>query len=175
MRFFLKRVLPVAVLVWVVAVCTTFARRHGEQPVEADAVVVLQGSKTRLPEGLKLVREGYAPLLVVSQRDVEHYADGLCAPRQKIVRAQVICFVSDPFSTRGEARFVGRLARERGLERIDVVTSQFHVFRAKILFERCYDGDLRMVGASQPVWKLPLYAVKESAKLAYQLTLARDC
>jgi hypothetical protein len=32
-----------------------------------------------------------------------------------------------------------------------------------------------MVGSSEPLWKFPLYAVQETAKLAYQLTFQRSC
>ena len=77
--------------------------------------------------------------------------------------------------TRGEARFIGKLAEQHDAKRIDVVTSQFHVFRAGILIRRCYHGGLRMVGAPQQWWKLPVQAVSETAKLAYQVVFARSC
>jgi uncharacterized SAM-binding protein YcdF (DUF218 family) len=137
--------------------------------------VVLQGSKTRLPLGLKLVREGYAPLLVISRGDHKPLEGRLCAGRERIPRVTVLCFEANPPSTRGEAEFIGRLAAKRGADRIDVVTSQFHVFRAGILIRRCYHGDLRMVGAPQQWWKLPLQALSETAKLTYQVAFARGC
>jgi uncharacterized SAM-binding protein YcdF (DUF218 family) len=87
----------------------------------------------------------------------------------------VLCFDASPSSTRGEAEFVGRLAKERKASRIDVVTSQFHVFRAGMLMRRCYHGELRMVGAPQQWWKLPVQAVSETLKLGYQLTFQRGC
>ncbi len=175
MGFVLKRAIPFVVVVWVVAVAATFALHHGGRPFHADAVVVLEGSKTRLPVGLELVRKGYAPLLVVSEGDRKQLEATLCAPHQTVVRARVVCFRANPLSTRGEAEFIGRLAARRRLSQIDVVTSQFHVFRAEILIDRCYHGRLGMVGASQPFWKLPWYAATETAKLAYQLVVARGC
>ena len=175
MKFVLKRALALAFCIWVIAVIAIFARNHGGQPVRADAVFVLQGSKTLLPEGLKLVREGYAPLLVVSYGDRKKLEARLCAPGQTVVSARVICFEANPASTRGEAEFIGLLGREKGLSRINVVTSQFHVFRAGLLIERCYHGDLHMVGATQQAWKLPWYALTETAKAAYQLVFDRRC
>ena len=175
MGFVLKRLLPLAVLAWVIAVTAAFALHHGGRPIHADAVVVLEGSKARLPEGLKLVREGYAPLLVVSRGDRKELEARLCAAHQRVVPVRVVCFYANPLSTRGEAEFIGRLAAKRGLSRIDVVTSKFHVFRAEIVIGRCYHGELRMVGTSQPFWKLPWYALTETAKLVYQLTVARRC
>jgi uncharacterized SAM-binding protein YcdF (DUF218 family) len=168
-------VLATVVLAWAAAAAIVFALYHGRDPIRADAVVVLQGSKTRLPVGMKLVEEGYAPLLVISRGDRRQLENRLCSGRQRIPRVTVLCFDANPSSTRGEAEFVGRLAKRRGANRIDVVTSQFHVFRAGMLMRRCYHGELRMVGAPQQLWKLPLQALSETLKLGYQLVIQRSC
>jgi hypothetical protein len=49
-------------------------------------------------------------------------------------------------STRGEAETIGRLARANHWRRVTVVTSSFHVTRARILLERCHAGPLTVVG-----------------------------
>jgi uncharacterized SAM-binding protein YcdF (DUF218 family) len=175
MRFLLTRALPIAVLAWVVGVSVIFVFDHGEHPVPADAVVVLVGSKTRLPVGVRLVQQGFASLLVVSRGGRTKLERRICAGHEALLHAHVLCFTAVPNSTRGEAEFIGRLAKRRGLSRIDVVTSQFHVFRARLLIGRCYHGELRMVGAPQEWWRLPWYAVGETAKLLYQLVVARAC
>jgi uncharacterized SAM-binding protein YcdF (DUF218 family) len=175
MGFLLKRALPLAALAWALVVSVIYVLDHGEHPIRADAVVVLQGSDTRLPLGLRLVREGYAPLLVISRGSHKKLERRLCEGRQKVSRVRVLCFYADPLSTRGEARFIGQLARKRKLSRVDVVTSQFHVFRAGIVVRRCYHGKLRMIGAPQVDWKLPWDAVTETSKLVYQLLVARSC
>jgi uncharacterized SAM-binding protein YcdF (DUF218 family) len=167
--------LPIALLVWVLAAGAVYLFDHGGSPIHADAVVVLQGSKTRLPKGLQLVEQGYAPLLVISRGDRKTAESRLCAGKGVAAHVRILCFTANPPSTRGEAEFIGRLAKARGLSTIDVVTSQFHVFRARIVIARCYHGRVQMVGASQPAWKLPWYAVNETAKLAYQLVVARSC
>ena len=43
------------------------------------------------------------------------------------------------------------------------------------MIRRCYHGKLVMVGAPQQWWKLPWQALSETAKLGYQLTIARSC
>jgi uncharacterized SAM-binding protein YcdF (DUF218 family) len=157
----------------VVAAVALFVVHHDDPPMRADAVVVLAGTPERLPVGLRLMRQGYAPLLVVSTptrpNDLYRLVCGGGA------RFRVLCFRADPYSTRGEAREIGRLARERGWTAVDVVTSYFHDFRARLLVRRCYRGRLRTIGAPQTGWKLPWYALTESAKLAYQLVFARGC
>src|SRR5579872_516326 len=141
----LLKVVAAAVFLWAAAAAIVFAVDHGGSPVYADAVVVLSGSRTRLPVGLRLLHEGYAPLLLVSAGGGSRLERQVCGAQS----AKVRCFTANPYSTRGEAETIGRLARTLHLTRIDVVTSQFHVFRAHLLISRCYHGKLRMVGAPQ--------------------------
>ena len=137
----------------------------------ADAVVVLFGGRARLPVGVELVERGVAPVLVVSQgRERSWRSPGLCDRRD----IRVVCPVADDESTRGEARLIGRLARERGWDSLVVVTSRFHLLRARLLIERCYGGRLALVGARQPRWRLPLQIVLEWGKLA-RAGILRGC
>jgi uncharacterized SAM-binding protein YcdF (DUF218 family) len=146
-----------------------FLVHHGDSPAKADAVVVLSGTDQRLPVGQRLVREGYAPLLVVSRSNDPTAAErGACS-------TGALCFRAKPYSTRGEARAIARLAAARGWRMVDVVTSQFHVFRARIVIRRCYHGGLRMIGASQSPLRLPIDMANESLKLVYQEVFARGC
>jgi uncharacterized SAM-binding protein YcdF (DUF218 family) len=169
-----KRALGLLIVAWVFGAIALFGIHHHGPPVHADAVVVLEGSNSRLPRGVQLVDEGYAPLLVVSRGGNKKLEAKVCNHTLH-VPARVLCFYADPSSTRGEAEEIGRLAERLKWKTIDVVTSQFHVFRARMLIRRCYHGELHMVGSSQPEWKFPLYAVQETAKLAYQVIFARSC
>jgi uncharacterized SAM-binding protein YcdF (DUF218 family) len=168
-----RRLLVVAgalLAVWLAVAIALFVVHHDDEPIRADAVVVLQGSDTRLPVGYRLVEEGYAPLLIVSRGSRLKLERRVCSGRTPV---RAVCFQAT--STRGEARTVAKLARERNLRRLDVVTSEFHVLRARIVFERCYDGELRLVGSANPTWRMPWILVTETAKLAYHLVVARDC
>jgi uncharacterized SAM-binding protein YcdF (DUF218 family) len=134
---------------------------------------VLSGSPTRLPRGLALVRAGWAPLLVVSRStdptDLELRA---CAHRLDV---RVLCRRADPYSTEGEAKMVRALVRQRGWGAVDVVTSRYHVFRARLLLRRCLDGPLRVVAAPNQTWLLPADAVLEGLKLVYHEVVHRGC
>ena len=148
-----------------------FVLREDDPVARADAVVVLFGGRARLPVGVELVERGVAPMLVVSQgRDRAWRSPGLCGRRD----IRVLCPVAADESTRGEARLIGRLARERGWDSLVVVTSRFHLLRARLLVERCYGGRLALVGAGQPRWRLPVQVVLEWAKLARAVIL-RGC
>jgi uncharacterized SAM-binding protein YcdF (DUF218 family) len=80
-----------------------------------------------------------------------------------------------PFSTRGEARTIARLARRRNWHSIVVVTSTFHITRADMLFRRCYRGHLWVVGSGSTWWRLPVEWASETGKLIVQLTVERSC
>ena len=165
----------VAILLCAIAAAVAlFVVDHGDSPMRADAVFVMSGSPTRLPVGVKLVRQGYAPLLVVSRSTsaVTDLERRVCAHR---LRLRVLCVRAHPYSTVGEAETIARLARARGWNRIDVVTSEYHVVRARILVERCYHGQLRVVGAPDQLWLLPVDAALESVKLVYHELVHRGC
>jgi uncharacterized SAM-binding protein YcdF (DUF218 family) len=165
----IARLLLLLVAVYVAAAVYLFVVHHDDRPARADAVVVLSGTQERLPVGERLVREGYAPVLVVSR------ATNPKPRERRACRSGAICFRAVPYSTRGEARAIARLAAEHHWRTVNVVTSQFHIFRARMVIRRCYHGGLRMIGAPEPSWRLPYDAVKESAKLVYQEVVARDC
>jgi uncharacterized SAM-binding protein YcdF (DUF218 family) len=146
-------------------------------PAHAGVVVVLSGDKRRLPPALALIRRGVAPVLAISTVErTRHWplAERLCAAG-RYRGARVLCFDAVPFSTQGEARTIGRLARVRDWASIVVVTSTFHVTRAKLLFDRCADVPVRVLGASSPWWRLPEEWAFESGKLLVQLTIRRSC
>jgi uncharacterized SAM-binding protein YcdF (DUF218 family) len=146
-------------------------------PAHADAVVVLSGGRERLPAGMKLVRRGIAPVLAISSVGRTRpwpLGERLCA-RRRYEEARVLCFAAVPYSTRGEAETVARLARLHGWHRIVVVSSTFHLTRARMLFRRCWHGGLWLVGVGSTWWKLPLNWATETAKLVYQLTVQRGC
>jgi uncharacterized SAM-binding protein YcdF (DUF218 family) len=106
----------------------------------ADAVVVLAGGDgERLDRGFELVRAGVAPTLVASTGP-----RALCNSSQPF---EVLCFTPSPETTRGEAEAIGQLARQHGWTRIVLVTSTYHMLRAKLLVDRCYAGTIEAAPA----------------------------
>lgn len=152
-----------------------FVFPHMDRVTHADAVVVLSGGKSdRLPKGLKLVQEGVAPTLVISDGHAQDYpqANKLCKGGRPF---RVVCFRPDPYSTRGEAEGVARLARKYHWRSLVVVTSRYHVFRARILFERCFKGPLAVTGSMPSLKNMVNGALQEWPKLVYEETLVRTC
>ncbi len=113
------------------------------EPARADAVVLLSGDGARLPKALALMERQVAPSLVfVGQPDTIEVMD-ICRVPQPF---EVVCLRPDPDTTQTEAQATGRLATERRWRSIVVVTSRFHLVRARMLFRRCFDGVVDAVG-----------------------------
>jgi uncharacterized SAM-binding protein YcdF (DUF218 family) len=116
----------------------------------ADAVVVFDGGRgERLRAARALMARGVAPTLLISagrELDADD-ADGLCAEPQPF---EVVCFTPQPDTTRGEARALAEIARRRDWDAVAVVTSTYHVSRARMLVERCYGGRLDVIAATPP-------------------------
>lgn len=175
----LARIVLALAAVWVVLclVFFTWSPWQTGAPAKADVVVVLSGGRERLPPALALIRRGVAKTLAissVSRTKPWPLGHRLCRAR-RYAGATVLCFDAIPFSTRGEAETVARLARARGWTRVVVVTSRFHITRAHLVFRRCYHDRLWFVGVSRTWWKLPAEWVSETGKLVYQLTVQRTC
>ncbi|MGI9080417.1 MAG: YdcF family protein [Acidimicrobiales bacterium] len=145
-----------------------------DQPPHADAVVLLSGDGARLPVALRLMDRHVAPTLVfVGQPDIVAVAD-LCRTPQAF---EVVCLRPTPDNTRTEAQVASRLARQRGWHTMTVVTSRFHVLRARLLFRRCFDGRVEAVGDYPHYgWQFARRAVvHEWFGLVHSSLFARGC
>jgi uncharacterized SAM-binding protein YcdF (DUF218 family) len=171
-------VVAVLAVGWLVAGYLVIGSPAMDRPATADAIVVL-GSPTaqdRLTTARRLVDAGVSRNLVISL-----FAEDQPLTQQRYCAAplggfEVFCFRPDPATTRGEAEYVASLATQHGWHSIVVVTSTYHVSRARLIFQRCFDGRLQMVGTSHGMsvgkWAYEfLYQTGAYAKAVVQ----RDC
>lgn len=175
-RRLLLLVLAVPLAVWVALDIYLFATPSLDRPQHADAVIVLAGDRTpRLERGLELMRAGVSRTLVISDGLDPRWpaANRLCAQGDDGFR--VVCFVPEPYSTRGEARGFARLARENRWTSVVIATSSFHVTRARLLFRRCFDGEVQGVGARFAIGRSVFNYLTEVGKLLVQVTFERGC
>jgi uncharacterized SAM-binding protein YcdF (DUF218 family) len=121
------------------------------------------------------MRAGVAPTLVLVGKQTELEADELC--RGEEAPFELVCLLPDPDRTRTEARAAADLASVRQWRRLVLVTSTYHVFRSRMMLERCFDGDVDAVGAKAPLGfrsLVPLVA-KEWVTLVRAIVVAREC
>lgn len=137
----------------------------------ADAIVSLDGDRPRrLRKAVELAAAGSAESLVIVRG--EAVAPELLAAES--LPFEVLSVVPDPSTTRGEARAVARLAEERRWRRVLVVTSTYHVPRARLIFRRALGCELALVSAGCRKTRLPLDVSWEVAKSLLALTLRRS-
>jgi DUF218 domain len=136
----------------------------------ADAIVSLDGDRPRrLRKAVELAVGGVAPTLVIVR--AEAVAPELLSGCE--LPFEVLSVAPDPSSTRGEARAVARVAGKRGWRRILVVTSTYHVPRARLIFRRGLVCELTFISAGCRRRRLPLDISWEIAKLALACTVRR--
>ena len=175
----LVRLIVAGLGVWLALALYLFVWPCQDHPRHVAAIVVLAGdAEHRFPLALALARAGVAPVLVVSDgvRSSWLPASRLCA-HPSGHRFRVICFHPRPYSTRGEARGALTLAERNHWRSLLVVTSTYHLFRARMLFKRCIDGRARVyaTGTSASLTWLPVNMASETFKLALGLTTRRGC
>jgi uncharacterized SAM-binding protein YcdF (DUF218 family) len=114
-----------------------------DRPFDDGPVVVLGGGGgERLETGLRLRGDTVRPL-VLSADAVDRYTaqGGTCE------LTDVVCLDPDPESTFGEAQAVAMLSERHGWTQVTVVTSDFHTYRTRLLFDRCLSVPVAVLGA----------------------------
>ena len=116
----------------------------------SDAIVVFAGGEgERLARAVALAEAGVAPRLLANLGVgpwVGREAIGaLCARDDLPYEARCLLVESD--DTAGEARAFAEIARREGLGSLLLVTSDYHLARARLRLRRCFDGSIRAVGA----------------------------
>jgi uncharacterized SAM-binding protein YcdF (DUF218 family) len=141
--------LVTAVLVFLTARWFIWPGSVTSRPLQADAVVMFGGAGPRYAKAVHLAEAGRAPWLVLSDpRDSGQVWTAYGAFCQQAHRFQTVCFDPAPQTTRGEARFVADLANRQNWSRVVLVTTTEQATRAKRLLERCWKGNVDVVGVS---------------------------
>lgn len=147
----LAGVVLAAVAVWAGVVTGRVLSPRLDDPGPADAVVVLAGGGDRVTAGVELANGGVADEIVFTSAWVAEmgvWAARPCnsGPVPTPARVRIVCVEPRPATTRGEARLVADLARRRGWRSIVLVVSADQAERARTLLDRCWDGEVAVVG-----------------------------
>ncbi len=124
-----------------------------DEPRAVDAVYVI-GPPTdpRMELAESMVDDGLTDTVVVSlgewaeERDKWPEASAVCDEPQDFT---VYCSQPDPFTTRGEARWLRELVDAEGWESVAVITTTPHLTRTRVIMERCWDGDIAYVSSGE--------------------------
>ena len=114
---------------------------------KASAVAVLSGNETdRLHETLRILREGYAPLVVITETEFTEDGSNSMSTVDKVIAARDVGIASEAIlvtnqvatSTRDEALAILEVAQQRNFNSVIVVTDPYHCFRTRVLFQRIF-------------------------------------
>jgi hypothetical protein len=166
-------VLALGVIVLGVATARLFIWPDRGMPARVSAIVMLNGPGDRLDTALDLAWQHRAPFVVIARGSSYWGHGGICAPR--IPRVTVICFNPDPATTRGEAEFVGRLARKYRWQSVALVTITPQDSRGRLRVERCFAGPVYVMTAPLSLSAWPGQIAYEWGALIKALIFQRSC
>lgn len=134
---------------------------HSEAPQKADIIVVIGGDArgNRIMKAAELVRQGYAPKVLVSGQGAMygHHESDLAidfAVEHNYPREEFSAFRYPALSTVDEAAADIRELRTLGVHRYLLVTSPYHTARAARIFRREGAGfEMHVVSAPDPYWQ----------------------
>jgi uncharacterized SAM-binding protein YcdF (DUF218 family) len=170
------RTFALVLLILVVLFCAVTARLFvwptTGMPARVDAVVVLGGPGNRLGLGLELAEQDRALYLLLSEGLMD-YSPSQCKPDHGSFT--VICWNPVPGNTKGEAEFVGRLARQHHWTSVALVTTPDQAWRAALYVRRCYPGKIYSMTTSLSWSQWPYEIAYQWAATIKAETTQRGC
>lgn len=156
----------VAVTAFRVATEPTGDQGFGDGPI----VTLGGGARDRLDTALGL-RQPTDRVLVLSGNAILRYTawGGSCG------EPTTICMLARPLSTFGEAQGVADLVVEHGWPHVTIVTSDFHAFRTRRLFERCVGVPVAVIGVPGDLGRFERAALIARETIASFAALAQRC
>ncbi|OZB48980.1 MAG: hypothetical protein B7X40_06075 [Cellulomonas sp. 14-74-6] len=111
-------------------------------PVGADVVFVIGPPRAwRIAWARELVAAGKARAIMISQPETGSLQ--ACAAQSTV---PVLCRRPDPFTTRGEARWLRDEMAAHGWRTAVVITSTPHIARTRYVMQRCVPSGVQVVG-----------------------------
>lgn len=123
---------------------------RGAAASRADAIVALTGGKGRIEAGLVLLRSGAAPTLVLSGVDRDADMDTIFLNGVTAEEKENIILEKASTTTYENALHVRRIAEERGFKSMILLTSWYHMKRARYAFSRVLKDEFVIYEESVP-------------------------
>jgi len=141
-------------------------------PPRADAIINLGTPVMDDTTALALAHEHRAPILA-EVAIPEEVGTQLCLP--PVPGVTIVCFYPDPNTTRGEARFIGQMARQHQWTSVIIVTTPDHAWRARLRVSRCFPGAIYVATLHMPAWRWLIAIPYQWAATLKALLIERGC
>ncbi|WP_062465400.1 ElyC/SanA/YdcF family protein [Demequina soli] len=124
-----------------------------DEPRAVDAVYVIgPPTDTRMALAEAMIEQGLSDTLVVSLSDDPDERAEMTRAAELCDRPQayaVYCSQPEPFTTRGEARWMRELIDQHGWQSVGVITTTPHLTRTRVIMGRCWDGDIAYISSGE--------------------------
>lgn len=120
-----------------------------DDPERVDVLLVLGPHAARMTDAEAFMDAGRAETLVIATFRTQSPE----CTEEAGYDYPVICFPPEPGTTQGEAIALRDMAQEFGWDSAAVMTVDHHLTRSRLHMNRCFDGDLYMVGVeAEGLW-----------------------
>jgi uncharacterized SAM-binding protein YcdF (DUF218 family) len=145
---------------------------------QADAIVVLGSPDVdgRQSYAFTLAEQDYASTIAISVGS-RRQLDFKTACHNPPNDLTVLCFVPNPPTTKGEAHQIRTFAAQYHWKSVIVVTSSYHISRARMIIGRCFGGDVMMSApaAQHSIGTIAYQYVYQTAGYLKALTVDHGC
>ena len=149
----LRRILSLILIAWVAGFIVFAMRLPQSAGAErAEAVVVLTGGAGRIKRGLEVLNQGWAGQMLVSGVDPQ-VKPGEFAAQFKIAPAAMRCCITlgyRAFDTTSNARETAAWLETRGYRSVRLVTSDWHLRRARAELDKVLPAKVTVIGDAVP-------------------------
>ncbi|WP_339281345.1 YdcF family protein [Paenibacillus sp. FSL H8-0282] len=113
---------------------------YTQSPNASDTIIILSGGAGRVEEGAALYNEGYASSILLSnaKESNSRFGDMLQTALTQGIPASIILTENDALSTYQNALYTLSIMQLHGFNSAIVVSSDFHMRRVKLIFDRVY-------------------------------------
>ena len=157
-------IICIALMLMVTSVIDSFNHNETDIPETADVIIMLGGGdKGRMEKAAELYHEGYADYVIITPESRDIYPQSTAFAIELGVPEDAIIEEYEATSTYTNAVESFKIMDEHGFDSALVVTSDYHLKRSKLIYDRVSDGqyDLKYIaalGAGGEKWNERSYA-----------------
>ena len=134
--------LIIIIMVTVIPLIESFNHSRTDEPVPADVIIMLAGGDAgRMEKAADLYHEGYADYVIVSPIFESYPPQSKAYALELGIRDESLIEEYNASSTYTNATITLKMMEEYGFDSALVVTSDYHLKRSKMIFERINDDE----------------------------------
>ena len=157
-------IICIALMLMMTSVIDSFNHNETDTPEKADVIIMLGGGdKGRMEKAAELYHEGYADYVIISPESEDIYPQSTAFAAELGIPEDAIIEEYEATSTYTNAVESFKIMDEYSFDSALVVTSDYHLKRSKLIYDRVSDGqyDLKYIvalGAGGEKWNERSYA-----------------